>query len=284
MTMCYKKIMSQNGLTEFKALIEKWETLSENLSDKPSGVPIILPDLFLVSRSGTGRTYFLRLLSEYLADKPNLMDFYGDVKYFEFMLNYCEPNEYFSEIQRFMTEINNAAGFRSEYRGIVYIDVDEWREHFEEKHFVSFMEYLSDNSDDWLVVLSVSDDKPEQVKQMEAFASAYIRIERITIEPPTVQELTQYAQKLLEGYGITLISQTEKVLSGSIGELCNNKYFDGYKTVKMLCEDIAYSLYTDGFRNDKGLIPSDLSKFAKDSEYIQRILVKIEKINRIGFC
>ena len=280
----YNKILSQNGLTEFKSLIEKWEKLSENLSDKPSGVPIILPDLFLVSRSGTGRTHFLRLLSEYLESKPNLMDFYGDVKYFEFMLNYCAPNEYFSEIQRFMTEINNAAGFRSEYRGIVYVDVDEWREHFEEKHFVSFMEYLSDNSDDWLVVLSVSDDKQELIQQMEAFVSAYIRIERITIEPPTVQELTQYAKKLLEGYGITLISQTEKLLSGSIGELCNNKYFDGYKTVKMLCEDIAYSLYTDGFRKDKGLIPSDLSKFAKDSEYIQRMFVKIEKINRIGFC
>lgn len=280
----YNKILSQNGLTEFKALIEKWETLSENLSDKPSGVAIILPDLFLVSHTGTGRTHILRLLSEYLEGKPNLMDFYGDVKYFEFMLNYCRPDEYFSEIQRFMTEIDNAAGFRSEYRGIVYVDVDEWREHFEEKHFVSFMEYLSDNSDDWLVVLSVSDDKQDLIQQMEAFVSAYIRIERITIEPPTVQELTEYAKKLLEGYGITLISQTEKVLSDSIGELCNNKYFDGYKTVKMLCEDIAYSLYIDGFRKNKGLTPSDLSKFAKDSEYIQRRHVKIEKINRIGFC
>jgi len=280
----YNKILSQNGLAEFKSLIEKWEALSKNISDKPLGVPIILPDLFLVSRSGTGRTHFLKLLSEYLAEKTNLMDFYGDVKYFEFMLNYCEPDEYFSEIQRFMTEINNAAGFRSEYRGIVYIDVDEWRDHFEEKHFVSFMEYLSDNSDDWLVVLSVSDDKQEQIKQMEAFVSAYIRIEQITIEPPTVEELTKYAKKLLEGYGITLISQSEKILNGSIGELCNNKYFDGYKTVKMLCEDIAYTLYTDGFRKDKGIIPSDLSKFTKDSEYIQRMLMKIEKVNRIGFC
>ena len=280
----YNKILSQNGLAEFKTLIKKWEALSENISDKPLGMPIILPDLFLISRSGTGRTHFLKLLAEYLAEKPNLMDFYGDVKYFEFMLNYCEPNEYFAEIQRFMTEINNAAGFRSEYRGIVYVDVNEWREHFEEKHFVSFMEYLSDNSDDWLVVLSVSDDKQEQIQQMEAFISAYTRIQRITIEPPTVQELTQYAKKLLEGYGITLISETEKVLSGSIAELYNNKYFDGYKTVKMLCEDIAYSLYMDGFRKDKGLIPSDLSKFEKDSEYIQRMAVKIKKINRIGFC
>ena len=92
MNQIYNKILTQNGLSEFKTLIEKWEILSENLSDKPSGVPIILPDLFLVSRSGTGRTHFLRLLSEYLESKPNLMDFYGDVKYFEFMLNYCEPN------------------------------------------------------------------------------------------------------------------------------------------------------------------------------------------------
>lgn len=64
------KILSQNGLAEFKFLIEKWETISENLSDKPSGVPIILPDLFLVSRSGTRRTHFLKLLSEYLEAKP----------------------------------------------------------------------------------------------------------------------------------------------------------------------------------------------------------------------
>ena len=287
MTTCYKKILSQNGLTEFKALIEKWEALSENLSDKPLDVPIILPDIFLVSRSGTGRTYFLRLLSEYLEGKPNLMDFYGDVKYFEFMLNYCEPKAHFAEIQRFMTEIDNAAGFRSEYRGIVYVDVDEWCDHFEEKHFVSFMEYLSDNSDDWMVVLSVSEGKQDQIKRMEAFVSAYIRIERINIEPPTIQELTQYAKIILEGYGIKLLSKTENILSDSIGELHNNKYFDGYKTVKMLCEDIAYSLYTSGFRKDAELTPSDLSKFVKDGEYIQRMVVKIEKIekiNRIGFC
>ena len=105
---------------------------------------------------GNGRTTMLQLLSEYLTEKNDLMDFYGDVKYLEFMLNYCPSGEHFSELQRLMNEIDNAAGFRYEYRGIVYIDIDEWIGHFEEKHFVSFMEYLSDNSDSWLVVLSVS--------------------------------------------------------------------------------------------------------------------------------
>jgi hypothetical protein len=85
-------------------------------------------------------------------EKPNLMSFYGDVAYFEFMLNYCGPRENFSELQRLMDGVDNAKGFRSEFRGILFIDIDDWRDHFEEKHFVDFMEYLSDNSDDWLIV------------------------------------------------------------------------------------------------------------------------------------
>lgn len=274
----------QNGLGQFKSLIRKWEALSANMENRPMGVPIILPDLFLVSRSGTGRTFCLKLLAEYLAEKPNLMDFYGDVRYFEFMLNYCKPGEHFSEIQRLMTEFDNAAGFRSEYRGIVYVDVDEWRDHFEEKHFISFMEYLSDNSDDWLVVLSVSDENPEQIDRMAAFVSAYIRIERLAIEQPTLRELMIYAKETLEAYGIVLSFEAEKLISGAVDVLRKNKYFDGYKTIKMLCEDIAYSVYTNGFRFGKELSESELEKFASDGEYIQRMIVKIEKAKQIGFC
>ena len=45
--------------------------------------------------------------------------------------------------------------------------------------------------------------------------------------------------------------------------------------------------YQRGYRWEKRQVwdmLEDLYKFAKDSEYIQRMLVKIEKINRIGFC
>jgi hypothetical protein len=81
-------------------------------------------------------------------------------------------------------------------------------------------------------------------------------------------------------------------LSESIDILLNNKYFDGYKTVKMLCEDIAYFLYTQDFmecknkrdyRKEMKISESDLEKFVKDGEYIQGMLFKIEKKRRIGF-
>ena len=280
----YQKIMAQTGIEDFKKLIKKWEMLSENLSDKTALAPMILPDLFLVSGSGTGRTHLLKLMSEYLSETPGLMDFYGDVKYFEFLLNYCRPDQYFSEIQRLMTEVDNAAGFRSEYRGIVYIDIDEWLGHCEEKHFASFMEYLSDNSSDWVVVLSVSDSNSEQVSQMEAFVSAFIRIEKITIEAPSATELTQYLKSRLGSYALVLDVQAEALITESINELCKNKYFDGYKTVRMLSDDIIYTLYTEGTKKSGALSAEDLSGFAKDGEYIQRMIIKIEKTKRIGFC
>ena len=279
----YQKIMKQNGLEQVKALVRKWEALSENMAAKPSGLPIILPDLLFVAQSGTGRTHCVGLLAEYLSENGTLMDFYGDVKYFEFMLNYCAPGEHFSELPRLMTEIENAAGFRNEYRGIIFIDIDEWRGHTEEKHFVSFLEYLSDNSDGWLVVLSVSDHSMEQVEQMEAILSAFLRIERIVIEKPLPKELTAYASHMLLQYGIALKRDAETLLLQAIEALCQNKYFDGYKTIRMLCQDIAYAAYIAGKQKERRLDAADLAQFAPESEYIKRMIVKIEKTARIGF-
>ena len=134
----YEKIMNKKGLDEFQRLVTKWKTLSEGIEARSTGLPIILPDIFLISPSGTGRTMLLSLLAEFLSERRNLLEFYGDVKYFEFMLNYCRPEEPFTEITRLMSQVNVAAGFRNEYKGILFIDVDEWLGHFNEKHFISF--------------------------------------------------------------------------------------------------------------------------------------------------
>ena len=275
--------LKQRSLKDCKALLGKWDILSRNMNEVPTGVPIILPDIFLVSSSGAGRTYFINLLAEYLSDKSNLLDFYGDVKYFEFMLNYCSPSEHFSEIQRLMSEVDNAGGFRSEYRGIVFIDIDEWYDHFEEKHFISFMEYLSDNSDDWLVVLSLSRRNEEKTASAESVISSFLRIERINIEAPTASELLQFVEDRLLAYGLTLKLGAKGVISDSLKALCRSKYFDGYKTAKMLVQDIAYYSYSNGIKGKTALSESDLEMFKKDGEYIQRMILKIKKTEKIGF-
>ena len=282
--MHYNKIMEQKGMSEFKELIKKWEVLSCNIKERPIDAPIILPDIFLVSPSGAGRTFLLELLADYLVSRGNLMDFYGDVKYFEFMLNYCPPDQPFSELSRLMNEVDNAAGFRNEYKGIVFIEIDEWVEHCKEKHFLSLLEYLSDNSHTWLLVLSLSDRFGKDADKVEAVVSAFLRTEKVTIEAPATCELIEYAKEILDGYGFALKADAAKLLCETVDKLRENEYFDGYKTVKKLCADIAYTVYSKPKRAPRWLGADTIAEFAPDGEYVRKMMIKIEQRKAIGFC
>lgn len=279
----YQTILAQRGMTEFKALIQKWESIAEGSGQKPASLPQILPDLFLVSDSGTGRTLLLRLLADYLSADERLMTFYGDAKYVEFLLNYCPPGEHFSEIQRLMNEISTAAGFRNEYRGIVYLDVDPWIGHCEERHFLEFLEYVSDNCDNWLVVFSVSREKGAAIDEMESLISAFLRLERITLEAPSPEALTDYLISRVGGYGFTFSDGAKALLTETVARLRRTEYFDGYKTVKRLGLDIVYAACAAGKGENACLDVADLAEFAPDGPYVSRLATKIEKITRIGF-
>ena len=278
----YSEVLKQRSYRDVEALLKRWDVLSANMNSVPAGAPIILPDIFLLSQSGAGRTYFLNLLADFLTEKGNLIDFYGNVKYFEFMLNYCAPDAQFTEIQRLMHEVNNAGGFRSEYRGIIFIDIDEWRTHFEEKHFISFLEYLSDNSDDWLVVLSLSDKAEEDTVCAESVISSFLRAERVRIDAPTASELLSYVEKKLQLYGLSLKLEAKEVIFDSITAILKNKYFDGYKTVKMFARDIAYQTYSSSNCSTE-LSAADVDVFKADGEYICKMMMKIANSQKIGF-
>lgn len=282
MNQFYSEIMSLKEAEEFKRVIRRWHVLSENMRTKPMNAPIILPDMLWVAQSGVGKTNLLKLMAEYLSSQNNLMEFYGDVKFFEFLLNYCPPNEYFSELQRLIDEIDNAAGFRNEFKGIVHIDINEWIDHFEEKHFISLMEYLSSNSDKWLIVLSVYSDKKDKIHNLNAFLSMYLRIEKITLSFPKTEDLFEFIEDMLNQYGLTLKDDAKKLLFDTIEKLRNNKYFDGFKSIIMLCQDIVYDVFSNENVDELSLDANTLSKFSADSDYIKNMVANIERVNRIG--
>lgn len=279
----YKKIMELKEAEEFKHVIERWKILSDNLRTKPVNAPIILPDMLWVAQSGVGKTNLLQLMAEYLSSQKNLMEFYGDVKFFEFLLSYCHPNAHFSELQRLIDEVDNAAGFRNEFKGIVHIDINEWIDHFEEKHFVSLMEYLSSNSDKWLIVLSVYSNNENKIHNLNAFLSMYLRIEKITLSFPKTDDLFVFIEDMLNQYGLTLTEDAKELLHDTIETLRNNKYFDGFKTIKMLCQDIVYAVFSNENVEQLQLSASALSKFSSDSVYVRNMIANIERVKRIGF-
>lgn len=279
----FNEIMSLNDADEIKSVVKRWNILSENMKIKPANKPIILPNMLWIAKSGVGRTSLLRLLSNYLYEQGNLMDFYGEVKFFEFMLGYCKPGEVFTELQRLTGEIRKAAGFRNEFRGIIHIDINEWLYHLDDHNFSSFMEYLSSNSDNWLIVLSAYSKNKDEIKKLKAVVSMYLRIEALTIELPKTESLVSFVETELEDYGLRIDSDAKEILRTSIEKLRENKYFDGYKTLKMLCQDIVYDFFSDCEVQRDLLTAKELVDFSADSEYIEKMIYKIEQTRKIGF-
>ncbi len=283
MNPSYNAMMSLLGMESIKQLVKKWDTLSDNLRGTALPPALIVPDLFWVMNPGVGRTNLLQLLSEYLCSKGNLLDFYGNVKYFEFLLNYVFPEQSFQELQRLVDTAQNAAGFRNEFRGIVCIDISEWITHFREKHFVSFLEFLASHSEDWLIILAAQKSEPQKIDALYTQLSLFLRLERVDLSLPNDDALVEYIGQKLSSYGLLLQEGAEAVLLQTVCLLRKNRGFDGFKTLDMLCQDIAYAhLCSPGAST--GCIPNRVvQEFAPDSPYVCRLIQKIEHKLRIGF-
>lgn len=267
----------------YLTLIEKWDRLNSNLEAESPNAPVFLPDIFLTSGSGRGNTMLLQLLTDYLMARPNLMKFYGDIPFFEFYLNYYDPNSYFDEIPRFIREVTHAAGFRNEFKGLILIEISEWMDHCTEKHFINFLEYLSDNSDNWLILLSLPDREPEKVERMLSVISAFLRLEVVNVAAPTDVELMAFLKEQLGLYGMTLLSDAEAILTETIRLLMQHEFYDGYKTVRNLGRDIVYSVYSNRRKRTGTLSARDVVSFSADSEYISQTVRKQQQFKHIGF-
>ncbi len=277
----YEKMASLGEMKEIINIINKWDKLSQSI-ETGKKIPKIIPNLLLTSKAGVGKTHFLRLLSEYLYEVGNLMEFHGNVKFFEFMLDYCPPERPFLEIQRIMNDVRNAAGFRNLYRGIVSVDIDEWLGHCEEKNFLSFLEYLASNSNDWLIIFNVSCENKSEIDKLEAILTMFFRLERSSLNLPDTEEMLGFVLKNLDEYKITLDESAKALMYNAIESLRGNKFFDGYKSLQILCQDIAYELYAKNYISGKPLCAEDLVHFTPNGNYIKRSAPRREEEKRIG--
>ncbi len=277
---CYRELSCLKEAQDFFRIVRKWDTVSRRVGE--SGVPMVLPDLLWIARSGVGKTNLLHKMSEYLAACGNLMDFQGNVRYFEFMLDYYPPERPFPEIQRMINEVERAAGFRNIYKGIISVDIEEWLGHCEEKHFLSFLEYLSSNSDNWLIVFNVTGEQEEEIEKLESILSMYFRLEKATLSLPATADLVDFVAARLAEHGLALAPDAAALIADAIQTLRRNKYFDGYKTLIGLCRDIVYELYSADEAVPSPIPAAALSRFAANSAYIERATWRAESKGRIG--
>lgn len=277
----YDQIMALPGLEEMKEILLQWDRAANNISRMPTDTPIVLPDLLWSTRSGAGKTHLIKLLTEYLYSK-RLMDFYGDIRYFEFLLEYCQPNMPLTELTRLIREVNCAAGFRSEYRGVLALDITLWNGHFEELYFHRILEYLS-SVDDYICVIFIAENfSDEDMQKIENILSSFFRIRRVSLLYPSVIQLADYLEHKLSTYGLKLEEKARELLSESIDELKENKYFDGYKTINRMCQDIVFDLCSSKDFSPLNITVEKLSRYSKNGEFVKS-MKEIIKTRKMGF-
>ena len=278
----YERIMSLNESDDIKNILKRWNNFSKNKIKLPHNVPVVLPDMLWITKPGYGKTNLLNLISEYL-DSERLMEFYGDVKFFEYSLKYRTNERFEEEFNRFTGAILNAAGFRSEFKGVICIDIDEWIDHIDDRNFIWFLEYLSDNTYDWHVIFSVSSPKQNKIDKVEVLLSTYFRIEKVTFKMPETEELLEYIKDNVSMYGFNISEKALKILNETISELRDGKYFDGYKTLNMICTDLIYRIASQDEFDGYIITDKIVNCYSYNSEFIKKTKADLEKRNRIGF-
>ena len=268
----YDQIMSLNGLTGFKEVIERWERFSENIARYQAKQSLVLPDLLWVSDNGIDKTTLLSLLTNYLDTAENLIDFYGNVKYFEYYLEYVPDKNNFHEIEKLAEKIRDAAGFRSEYKGLLSIELGEWVGHFHEGNFINLLKFLATVDDDIMFIFNIHNYDHEAVEQLMKILVLFFRIEVIEMNLPNSEDLGIYIKNEIQEYGLNLDPEAEEMVIATVNKLREDQYFAGYQMLDRLASDIVYSVYTSTPPYDGIVTKGMISAFAPDGIYVSELI------------
>lgn len=268
----YDQIMALNGLNGFKDVIDRWERFSNNITKFNAKQELVIPNLLWVSDNGIDRSGILKLLTNYLDSTGNLVDFYGNVKYFEYYLEYSADKNNFHEIQKIAEKIRDAAGFRSEYKGILSIEFAEWVGHFQEENFINVLKYLATMQDDILFIFNIHNYDHDAVQQLMQLLVLFFRLEVIEMKLPDSAELGIYVKNEIREFGLNLDDEAESMVVATVNKLREDQYFAGYEMLDRLAEDIVYSVYTSTPPYDGIVTKGMISAFAPDGMYVSELI------------
>ncbi len=276
----YDSIVNHKAAEGIRGVLDRWSRFAANKAKLGNSIPIVIPDMLWASRAG-GCLGLARMVADYLAS-AQIMEFHGDVRVFEFKLHYMTEAHYFTELPRLTEAVAHAAGFRAEYKGVILLDIDEWRNHLTEPHFLSLINYVTSNADNWLLIFTIGTDKEEEVTAVEGFLSLYMRIEKVILRFPRSEEILEMLAKQLNAYGFELSQNARTLLHESIEALSSSRFFDNPQSIKLFATDIIYSVMASD-NCDILISGAELAGFTRDSAYVARLRENTERRRQIGF-
>ena len=275
---CFDFIVRFEGIAEFKTMIERLHRFQQ--SKRKFFVPnVSIPNfLWVARRSGEIPICIVEALVAYLY-KAKVIEFTGIERYFEYKLAYNAPNTPFSELIRLNNTISQIAGHQRHFRGLAYINIDDWVRRTDEKYFHEFLEYIASNDDKILTVFCVHTDNKRDIENIESVLMSFLRFETVRFRFPKAGELVVLIDKYFEQQGFKLTDDAKQLLNDSFEVIVNGKHINGFLSIRHLAEDIMYNLLASN--EISAHISADmLAGFSRDSKYAKCI---VGTNNGIGF-
>ena len=277
---CFDAIMQMQGVEELKEMVQRLQKFQEN-RERYSISDARLPNYLWLAKRGGGITTCLNVFSEYLY-AAKIIEFTGIIKYFEFIPAYTAPDAYFSELVRLNNTLTEIAGHHRYFKGIACIIIDDWLEHLNELNFKNILDFIDNINDRVLAIFCAHTNNKRIVENLESAIISYMRSETIRLRFPDTDEIIEFIEaKYLKKYNFYLSKDAKSLLTESVKEIVAGKYFNGFKTIKQLSNDIVYSLLMYDLKSYE--ISADmLNGYARDSAYVKRIKTS-DGNKRIGF-
>ncbi len=241
---------------------------------------MLMPIPVIYSASATDAERITKELAGFIytakiAEKTNS----GHEDYLFFAAAYSAPhNKNFPAIQELYYHVRDAGGYYGSYRGIILVDVSEWRGHFKDKYFDVFLAYLADCRLNGLIPFFYADccNSDAEMRTLDAVITSYFSIVRVNV---SAADLCKYAVSILENQDIRIDESARAYLEGFFQEASKSALFHGTESVMHICEEVLCKCSPD--RNKQYLNEAHLRAIINDLGFWDTYHQKPVKI--IGF-
>ena len=223
------------GMEDFKALAERLSLSGQNARSSGIAYPP-LPNLILLSASGSGITTAIRLLTGLLREEK-LLRFVGEEEYFEIL--WQEGGDAFDAL---LARIRAAGGFYGQFRGVIGINVDEPAKLLENQAVLHrLMEYVDLQQGRILFAFVLPLETPaDQVTALQRQFMSRTPLETVRIPFPETEAITAFIQKKLSLRGMSLSEAGLDAMNAAINTFRKDKHFEGFQSLNNLIDELVW--------------------------------------------
>ena len=278
-----ERIEQLRGMEEFKALAQRLRRVALNKRNLPTS-RIQLPNYLFIEAPGCGVTTHIRLITE-LLHELRLTPFEGDRKYFEWVLD-DGAFERSGAFERLLDEITVMAGFHSNFKGVIGLEIEAWQNKSDRSDFTRLLDLAEDCLGQIVFIFTVQMQMSGEPTELIRRLSAEMPLEVIHCPLPSSDDMALYLSDFLLRRRFRVALSTVEEFKRIMPRLIAAKAFDGFQTLDNLADEIVYRYCAAADRSDSVMIrPEDVQFISEPGGYIDRFISKAPnpKHKPIGF-